>query len=138
MNERVLGFDFGMKFIGIAVGQTLTRSATPLTTLLACDGIPQWPEMAALIQNWQPTRLIVGIPLNMDGTTQAITFCARKFAKRLHTRFLLPISEVDERLTTWEAKQLHIRHHRKLTHKEILKINATSAALLVEQWLLAN
>jgi putative Holliday junction resolvase len=135
MNEMILGFDFGMKFIGVAVGQTLTHSATPLTTLLARDGIPQWPEITTLIQTWQPTRFIVGIPLHMDGTIQPLTFCARKFATRLHTRFALPVSEVDERLTTWEAKHLHKTHGHKLSQKEILQINATSAALLLEQWL---
>src|SRR6185437_5451854 len=100
-DKIVLGFDFGMKYIGVAVGQSITYSASPLTTLLAKDGIPAWQEVEQLLEKWRPQDLIVGVPLNMDGTQQLLTFCARRFIKRLHARFKLPVYEVDERLTSW-------------------------------------
>ena len=69
-SRTLLGFDFGMKNIGIAVGQELTRTANPLTAIKARDGIPDWELIARLLQEWQPALLVVGLPLNMDGTEQ--------------------------------------------------------------------
>lgn len=134
----VLGFDFGMKYIGVACGQTITHTATPVTSIRAIDGIPDWDEIAKLIEQWRPTILIVGNPLNMDDSVQEITFCARKFANRLQQKFRLPVNMVDERLSTWEAKQQIIEVKRKLTNKQISQINAESAAILVTQWLNDN
>lgn len=131
----VLGFDFGMKFIGVASGQTITQTATPLMTLKAIDGIPNWDEIAQLIQEWRPEVLLVGLPLNMDGTSQLITHCANKFANRLKQKYKLPVFLVDERLSTWESKQCSPRISNALSQKELLKINATAAAIIVEQWL---
>jgi len=70
----ILGFDFGMKYIGVACGQTITNSASPVACIRAVDGIPNWEEIAALITKWRPTILVVGNPLNMDDTPQDITF----------------------------------------------------------------
>lgn len=131
----ILGFDFGMKYIGVATGQSITKTASPLTSIRATDGIPNWEEIALLIKTWKPTVLIVGIPLNMDDTPQLLTACATKFANRLKDKFKLPIHLVDERLSTWEAKQrLSVSTHN-LSTKELLQINANSAAILIEQWL---
>ncbi len=127
----LLGFDFGMKYIGVATGQAITKTATPLTCLNATDGIPDWMEIAILIQTWQPDAIIVGIPLNMDGSSQELTHCATKFATRLRHKFNLPVHLVDERLSTWEAKKLQ-------GDKDLAKVNATAAALLLEQWLSGN
>lgn len=124
----VLGFDFGMKYIGVATGQEITKTASPLKSLQAKDGIPDWDEVANLIKEWAPQALIVGNPINMDGTTQEITNCANKFAGRLKHKFKLPVHMVDERLTTWEAKQ-------RLTDANIAKCNAEAAAIITEQWL---
>ena len=131
----VLGFDFGMKFIGVATGQTITQTATPLTTLKAIDGIPNWDEIAQLIEEWRPEALLVGLPLNMDGTSQLITNCANKFANRLKQKYKLPVFLVDERLSTWESKQRSPRRSNALSQKQLLKINATAAAIIVDQWL---
>ena len=131
----ILGFDFGMKYIGVATGQTLTKTATPITSIRATDGIPNWQEIEALIQTWQPTVLIVGIPLNMDDTPQLLTHCATKFANRLKHKFKLPVHLVDERLSTWEAKNRLTTTSKEFSTKELLQINAEAAAILVEQWL---
>ena len=133
-NKTVLGFDFGMKHIGVAVGQTITRTATPLTSLKATDGIPNWDEIAKLISTWGAQALIVGIPLNMDGTEQPITAAAKKFSNRLHARYKLPVHPVDERLTTVEAKQqlFEAAGYRALDKNAI---DSYSAKLILESWL---
>jgi putative Holliday junction resolvase len=130
----ILGFDFGMKYIGVATGQTITKTATPVTCIRAIDGIPDWQEIEQLIKTWQPTELIVGIPLNMDDSSQLLTHCATKFANRLKHKFKLPVHMVDERLSTWEAKHRLTTNIKNPTSKQLAQINATSAAILIEQW----
>lgn len=130
---KLIGFDFGMKYIGIAVGQSITLTATPVTSLKVKDGIPNWNEVASLIAEWKPSKLIVGLPLNMDGSSQALTSCAQKFVNRLYKRYHLPVDTVDERLSTWEAKQYFKVNPRK--KEDLGHLNATAAAILVEQWL---
>lgn len=133
-DKTVLGFDFGLKHIGIAVGQTVTGTAQPLKSLSAINGEPRWETLQELIDTWQPDALIVGIPLNMDGTIQQITHKAREFAKRLEHRYDLPVHTVDERLTTIEAKeQLFTKHGYKGLSKQ--NIDGLSAMLIVEDWL---
>lgn len=132
---RVLGFDFGMKYIGVAVGQNITNSATPLSSIAAINGIPDWDQITQLIEEWKPQSIIVGKPLNMDDTSQHITFCALKFARRLENKYRLPVHLVDERLSTWEAKQQLEIKTSKPTQKQLAEVNAIAAALLVEQWL---
>ena len=99
-----LCFDYGEKRIGVAVGQTVTGTATPLATLAARDGTPDWSRVAALVAEWSPDALVVGLPLNMDGTEQALTARARRFANRLRGRHRLPLHFADERLSTREAR----------------------------------
>jgi putative Holliday junction resolvase len=133
-NITVLGFDFGMKHIGVAVGQTITRTANPLTSLKATDGIPNWDEIAKLISTWGAKALVVGIPLNMDGSDQPITAAAKKFSNRLNAHYKLPVHPVDERLTTVEAKQqlFDTEGYRALDKKSI---DSYSAKLILESWL---
>lgn len=133
-NITVLGFDFGMKHIGVAVGQTITRTANPLTSLKALDGIPKWDEIAKIITTWNAQALVLGIPLNMDGTEQPITAAAKKFGNRLEAQFKLPVHRVDERLTTVEAKQqLFDSSGYKALDKA--SIDSYSAKLILESWL---
>ena len=100
----LLCFDYGEKRIGVAVGQTLTGTATALTTLTARAGRPDWDRVASLIEEWQPQALVVGLPLNMDGTEQDLSARARRFANRLKGRHELPLHFADERLSTREAR----------------------------------
>ena len=99
-NEYVLGFDFGIKRIGVAVGQSLTKTATPLSPLAADKGIPNWQVLQQLITQWQPTQLVVGLPLNMEGHEQFITRRTRAFIKALHAQTQLPVHSIDERLSS--------------------------------------
>lgn len=129
----ILAFDFGLRRIGMAVGQTITQSATPLPVLLAEKGVPDWGELSRLIAEWNPTALIVGLPYKMDGKEQAISFAARSFARLLKERFCLPVHLIDERLTTREAK-------RQLTESDIKPkdypaIDSFAAKLILEAWM---
>ena len=101
--KTLIAFDFGEKRIGIAIGQTVTRTATPLETVPARGTSPDWNAIDRLIDTWKPDALVVGLPLNMDGTDQWITVRARRFANRLHARSGLPVHLADERLSTREA-----------------------------------
>lgn len=102
--RRVLAFDFGTRRMGVAIGQELLGKARPLTMLPARDGIPDWDAVRRLLDEWRPDHLVVGLPLNMDGTENDMCARARKFGKRLHGRFHMPVDMIDERLTSFEAK----------------------------------
>ena len=101
--KTLIAFDFGEKRIGIAVGQTVTRTATPLETIPVRRAKPDWDAIDRLIDAWKPDAFVVGLPLNMDGTEQPVTALARRFANRLHGRSGLPVHLADERLSTREA-----------------------------------
>lgn len=127
---RVLCFDFGTRQIGIAVGQTLSGTAQPVRVLRARDGQPQWEEVERLVAEWQPQRLLVGLPLNMDGTESELCARARRFAGRLHARTGKPVTLVDERLSTVEAKaEWSGRADRRRP------VDALAAALILRTWL---
>ncbi|GAA3926970.1 Holliday junction resolvase RuvX [Litoribacillus peritrichatus] len=102
--KQALSFDYGIKRIGVAIGQTITGTASELAPLKAKDGIPNWQDIEKLIKEWQPDVLLIGLPLNMDGTESEMSKRARKFANRLHGRFGKPFEMVDERLTSEEVK----------------------------------
>ncbi len=133
MSTIVLTFDFGLARIGVAVGQSITQTATPLNTLKAKDGSPQWDLVEALIKEWQPSLLLVGEPLNMDNSDQAITKRARKFANRLHGRFGLVVEMFDERLTSAAARDeiFEFGGYKKLKKTQI---DSVAAALILESW----
>ncbi|MCL5255837.1 MAG: Holliday junction resolvase RuvX [Gammaproteobacteria bacterium] len=101
----ILGFDYGTKSIGVAVGTTFTGTASPLVALKATDGNPNWEQVEKLLNEWQPALCVVGLPLNMDGTEQPLTAQAKKFANRLHGRFGVQIHLQDERLTTVSVRE---------------------------------
>lgn len=131
----LLGFDYGTKQIGVAVGQMITRQARELCTLKARDGIPRWEEIEALIKEWQPDALVVGLPLNMDGTPSAMCVRAEKFARRLNGRFNLPVHTHDERLTTFAAKGQRLSQGQQRSSYREQPVDALAAALLLQGWL---
>ena len=133
-NRMLLGFDFGKKSIGVAVGQEITGTASPLPALAARDGIPDWSQIEVIYQEWQPQLVIVGLPLNMDGTDQTMTHAARKFGHRLHNKFKITVNFYDERLTTADAKTrlFELGGYKKLKKD---KIDSVSACLIIEGWM---
>ncbi|MFG1173443.1 Holliday junction resolvase RuvX [Erwiniaceae bacterium CAU 1747] len=129
----LLAFDFGTKSIGVAIGQQLTGTARPLNALKAQDGIPDWNRIEALLKEWQPDRVVVGLPLNMDGTEQPLTARARKFANRLHGRFGVQVDLHDERLSTVEARsELFERGGFRALSKG--SVDSLSAVIILESW----
>jgi putative Holliday junction resolvase len=134
VGERtVIGFDFGKKYIGVAVGQEITGSASPLGSIKANDGIPHWPNLAEYLAQWQPDLIVVGLPLNMDGTEQPITLSAKKFGQRIFGRFGIVVEFQDERLTTMDAKaRLFAQGGYRNLKKD--NIDALSAVLIIESF----
>ena len=123
----VLAFDFGLKHIGIATGQTITRTASALTTISARDGQPDWQSVRNLVREWRPVRLIVGLPLNMDDTESDMSERARAFAARLEKETGIAVAMADERLTSRAVGESQ-SGGRDQSH-------AAAAALIAETWL---
>lgn len=134
--QSVLGFDFGTKKAGVATGQLITATAAPLAPLAMRDGIPDWLVIEKLINEWKPQLLLVGLPLNMDDTESELSHLARKFGRRLHHRFNLPVLMVDERLTSRAAKELLLDISQRRKGK-LPSLDSTAAVLMVEGWLAA-
>ena len=101
---QLLAFDYGLKNIGVAAGQTLTGTATPLPPFKARAGVPQGEQVGKLLREWRPDLVLVGLPLNMDASESELSARARKFGNRLHGRFAVAVEMVDERLSSFEAK----------------------------------
>ena len=123
----ILGFDFGTRRIGVAVGQTLTGSTRPLTTLRADKAQADWAAIGLLIKEWQPAQLVVGLPVNMDGSEHELAATVRAFAEELRRRYALPVHLIDERLSSHEAQRLALtpspsRRERGSRSKELNNI----------------
>ena len=118
-----LGFDFGTKRVGVAVGNSLLRRAQPLRTL-AAQGEARFAAIGALVHEWQPDALVVGVPFHPDGAAHENTQRARRFGRQLHGRFRLPVNEVDERYSTTQALA-----------DGAADVDAASAAVILEQFL---
>lgn len=133
----VLAFDYGLKQIGVAVGNTLLGTTRSVAVLRARDGIPDWAALEALVAEWQPDLLVVGDPLNMDGSVSELATRARKFGRRLHGRLGLPVAMADERLSSYAAKQ----EQRQRGHRGDYKaapVDSHAAELILETWLREN
>jgi putative Holliday junction resolvase len=128
-----LGFDYGLTSIGVAYGQSLTQTASPLPPLKARDGIPDWDLVQTLIDEWAPKLLIVGLPLNMDDTESELSQRARKFANRMHGRFGLPVELMDERLSSFAVKAEAKAWGHKGDYKKD-PIDSLAAKLILEDW----
>lgn len=128
---RVMAFDWGLKRIGVAVGNTLLSTCEPLCVLKARDGVPKWEAIAELFEEWQPELLIVGDPLNMDESMQETTRRARRFSRQLEGRFNLPVALIDERLTSREAR-IQLEEQGLGYHGAV---DAHAAQLILQTWL---
>ncbi|MCF7986226.1 MAG: Holliday junction resolvase RuvX [Methylovulum sp.] len=133
--DTYLGFDFGNKKIGVAVGQTATSSASPLQTLRSIQQNPDWQGIARLIQEWQPVGLVVGISRQEDGSDNPITPRMLKFCRQLAGRFNLPVYQQDETLSTFEAKQLLFDDLHTRATKLWAVQDQLAAQLILQTWL---
>lgn len=130
----VLGLDYGTRWIGVATGQTLLGTASALKPLMARDGIPDWDEIGQLIGEWQPDVVVIGLPLNMDGSPSELSQRAGKFGRRLNGRFGVEVEYWDERLSSFEAKgEIMAKRHSKNFKREA--VDSLSAQLILESWM---
>mgnify|MGYP001108413353 CR=1 FL=1 len=128
-----LGFDYGLKRIGLAVGQNITQTASPLETLVVCDGQIDWVYCDQVVAAWRPTVLVVGWPVAELETDQTLAKEVRLFSQQLAQRYQLPVERVDERFTTREARlYLQQKQGKSVNH---LKVDGIAACLIVESYL---
>lgn len=134
--ETILAFDYGERRIGVAVGQSVTGSATPVATLTNGDAGPDWEGAGKLVREWAPGRLLVGMPIAADGSPTPMTARAQAFARQLE-RYGLPVTVVDERYSSLEARQRLVAGRRLGMRGRIGKgaVDAAAAALIAERWL---
>lgn len=133
----VLGFDYGTRMIGVAVGNRLTGGARELEALAAQGGDPDWARLDALLAEWKPEALVVGLPLTLDGGEQPASRGARAFARRLEKRYRLPVHLADERHTSQEAAQRFATQRAAglKRRRDAQAIDALAAAVILESWL---
>jgi len=134
----VLAFDYGLRRIGVAVGNVLTSTAEPLDTVRAERGMPDWEAIAAHVNAWQPGVAVVGVPCNMDGSPGELTRPAEDFAAGLAARFGLEVVTVDERLSSREAEDALRQRRRAGTHARRIRredVDMEAARVLLRQWL---
>ncbi len=134
-SSTYLGFDFGNKKIGVAVGQTTTATASPLQTIRSIQQTPNWELITQLIKEWQPLGLVVGISKQQNGEDNVITPKMRKFCRQLAGRYQLPVYEVDETLSTFEAKQLLFDELNVSATKLWEVQDQLAAQLILQSWL---
>jgi len=125
----IIGFDFGLKRIGVAIGQTITQTASPEAIVASKDGKPDWSHITKLFEKWQPTAIVVGLPMRLNGEPQALTQPARKFGQRLNGRYQRPLFFIEEQLSSIEAEN-RTRQASAKTH-----IDDHAAQIILENWL---
>lgn len=128
----IIGFDFGLRRIGVAVGQTLTQTASPQTIVQSRDGVPDWEHITRLFEQWQPVAIVVGLPMHLDGSEQPLTQSARKFGQRLSGRYHRPVYFIEEQLSSIEAQQ---RQTGRKKHTKAANIDDHAAQIILENWL---
>lgn len=138
--RTVLGFDVGLRRIGIAVGQELTATARPLVTLPTRQGQPDWPAITRLINEWRPDLCVIGVPRQADGTANTVTESALAFAHELTTRYRLDTATIDERLSSSAATSLINTHEHfsRSRRRDKATIDQVAAALILESWFQQN
>ena len=131
--HTVMAFDFGLKQIGVAAGTPAFATTQVLPIITARDGVPDWKTVEALIAEWRPAEIIVGDPLNMDGTVSEMALRARKFAKRLHGRLGLTVHMVDERLSSRAVKEM-LKERGHSGDFRRAPADSYAAELLLQSW----
>ena len=131
--QMIMAFDFGTQKMGMAVGQALIESATPLALFPMKDGIPNWDELHKIIKQYQPNVFLVVLPLNMDDSETELTARARKFARRLRHQTNIETWMVDERLSTRAARD-ELSHYHAQGRGKKLSADSLAATLFIESW----
>ena len=131
-----MAFDFGLKNIGIAIGQEITRTASTFYSLKATEGKPKWAELDRIIIDWKPGLFVVGDPFNMDGTRSKIQDLSDRFSDSLNKRYDIKIEKLDERLTSREAKER--LESLPIGTKDSSNKHSISAQIILEDWFRSN
>ena len=131
-----MAFDFGLKNIGIAIGQEITRTASTFYSLKATEGEPKWAELDRIIIDWKPGLFVVGDPFNMDGTRSKIQDLSDRFSDSLNKRYDIEIEKLDERLTSREAKER--LESLPIGTKDSSNKHSISAQIILEDWFRSN
>ncbi|NLG76021.1 MAG: Holliday junction resolvase RuvX [Xanthomonadaceae bacterium] len=134
--QIILAFDYGTRRIGVASGDTLTRTARALTTLRCAPDVP-WRDIDRLVADYRPAQLVVGVPYNMDGTATLLTKASRRFAHEVKKRYALPVALVDERLSSREATdQLRDARSKGLKRRRTTRedVDMVAARIVLERW----
>jgi putative holliday junction resolvase len=134
-SDTYLGFDFGHKKIGVAVGQMTTRSASGLQTIRSINEKPDWTIISQLIHEWRPVGLVVGISRQFDGSDNFITPRMLKFCRQLEGRYQLPVYQQDETLSTFESKQMLFDDVKVSATKLWTVVDQLAAQLILQTWL---
>ncbi len=135
--RTVMAFDYGLSQIGVAVGNCLLGTSEPMGIVRARQGVPDWVQLQQLVDEWLPDLLVVGDPLNMDGSASELCTRARRFSRQLHGRLQLPVALCDERLSSFEAKQ----QRKALGHRGDFKkdpVDSYAAQLILQTWMAEN
>lgn len=134
-SDTYLGFDFGTKKIGLAVGQLVTKTASPLETIRSLNQVPNWDKIAQLLEQWEPVGLVVGVSRQADGSDNPVTPRMLKFCRQLNGRYNLPVFQIDEALSTFEAKQM-LYDDVQLSASKLWEVQDQLAAqLILQSWL---
>lgn len=131
MNTQIIAFDFGSKKIGVAFGQSITGGATPLSALKVRQQQIDWIAIKQLIDEWTPNTLLVGLPLNMDGTDSAMSQRCQRFSRQLEGRFHLPTHLIDERLSTRAARE---RIGKPALTGRDARVDSVAACIMIEDF----
>jgi putative Holliday junction resolvase len=139
--QLVMAFDFGRRRIGAACGDTLSRTASPLTGIANTATGPRWDIVDSLIRDWQPALLVVGLPYNADGSESGMSQTVRGFANELGQRYALPVRLIDERYSSLEAEtRLKSERESGLRKRRVAKadVDAAAACVILERWLVES
>ena len=128
----IMAFDFGLKHIGIAIGQEITRTASTFYSINATEGHPDWTELDKIITEWKPNLFVVGDPFNMDGTRSKIQDLSDNFSSALNKRYDINIEKTDERLSSREAKER--LENLQIGTRDSSNKHSISAQVILEDW----
>ncbi len=136
----IIAFDFGLKRTGVAVGNTLTGSATPECTLHSKQDHPDWDGITQLFKEWQPTKVVVGMPTELDGSESPLTKAVQRFCNQIQGRYNIEVEQENEQFTSIEAgqrlKQLRQSGRKKKVTKD--EVDKIAAAIILENWMQKN
>ena len=133
-----MGFDYGRKRIGVAIGHELTATTQALDTVAVRHNKPDWDHITRLLGEWKPDLLLIGLPMNMDGTEHDVSKAARRFANQLNGRYQLPVELVDERLSSIEAEEMitDARRNKRIKKNQAKRsLDQVAAEIIIRTWL---